>query len=133
MPGIEVKTSEEGSRPDDTFDCGVDLGEQATDPVGDTGGFASEVVVETYQDSQFGEGLVAGIYPAVWGVAQIWTGHWSDRIGRKPPIVGGMLLQAAALVVLALSDGAVGVAAIAAGFLGLGTALTIAVPILWHL
>jgi MFS family permease len=68
-------------------------------------------------------GLVAGIYPAVWGVGQIWTGHWSDRIGRKPPIVGGMLLQAAALVVLALSDGAVGVAAGAAALLGIGTAL----------
>jgi MFS family permease len=68
-------------------------------------------------------GLVAGIYPAVWGVGQIWTGHWSDRIGRKPPIVGGMLLQAAALVVLAVSDGAVGIAALAATLLGLGTAL----------
>jgi MFS family permease len=68
-------------------------------------------------------GLIAGLYPAAWGVAQIWTGHWSDRIGRKPPIVGGLLLQAAALVVLALSDGAVAVAALAAAFLGLGTAL----------
>jgi MFS family permease len=68
-------------------------------------------------------GLVAGVYPAVWGVGQIWTGHWSDGIGRKPPIVGGMLLQAAALVVLALSEGAVGVAAAAAALLGVGTAL----------
>ena len=68
-------------------------------------------------------GLVAGIYPAVWGAGQIWTGHWSDRIGRKPPIVGGMLLQAAALLVLAVSGGAVGVAAGAAALLGLGTAL----------
>ena len=67
-------------------------------------------------------GLVAGIYPAVWGAGQIWTGHWSDRIGRKPPIVAGMLIQAAALVVLALSEGAVGVAALAAALLGVGTA-----------
>jgi len=29
-------------------------------------------------------GLVAGVYPAVWGVGQIWTGHWSDHVGRKP-------------------------------------------------
>jgi len=68
-------------------------------------------------------GLVAGAYPAVWGAGQIWTGHWSDRVGRKQPIVGGMLLQAAALVVLAVSHGAVGVAAIAAVLLGIGTAL----------
>ena len=39
-------------------------------------------------------GLVAGIYPAVWGCGQIWTGAWSDRVGRKPLIVAGMLLQA---------------------------------------
>jgi MFS family permease len=68
-------------------------------------------------------GLVAGIYPGVWGVAQIWTGHWSDRVGRKPLIVAGMLVQAAALALLAASDGAVGIAAVAAVTLGLGTAL----------
>ena len=68
-------------------------------------------------------GLVAALYPGVWSVAQIATGHWSDRVGRKPLIAGGMLLQAAALTVLALSGGALGLAAAAAVMLGLGTAL----------
>jgi MFS family permease len=68
-------------------------------------------------------GLVAGIYPAVWGIGQIGAGQWSDRVGRKPLIVTGMFLQAAALAVLAASDGAVGVAAISAALLGVGTAL----------
>ena len=68
-------------------------------------------------------GLVAGAYPAVWGVGQIWTGHWSDRVGRKPLIVAGMLVQAGALGVLAASGGAVGVAAVSAVLLGVGTAL----------
>ena len=68
-------------------------------------------------------GLVAGLYPAVWGAAQIWTGHWSDRAGRKPLIVAGMLVQAAALVLLAVSDGVVATAAVAAVALGVGTAL----------
>jgi MFS family permease len=68
-------------------------------------------------------GLVAGLYPAVWGVGQIWTGHWSDRVGRKPLIVAGMLLQSGALVLLAASSAAVGVAAAAAVLLGAGTAL----------
>jgi MFS family permease len=68
-------------------------------------------------------GLVAGLYPAVWGLAQIAAGHWSDRIGRKPLIVAGMLLQAAALGLLAASDAALGLAAAAALVLGLGTAL----------
>ena len=68
-------------------------------------------------------GLVAGIYPAVWGIGQIFAGRWSDRIGRKPLIVAGMLLQALSLGALALSGGAVGQAALAAAALGVGTAL----------
>ena len=68
-------------------------------------------------------GLVAGLYPAVWGVGQILTGHWSDRAGRKPLIVAGMLIQAGALALLAGSDGTVGVAAVSAVLLGVGTAL----------
>jgi MFS family permease len=68
-------------------------------------------------------GLVAAIYPGVWSVAQIATGHWSDTIGRKPLIVAGMLLQAAALAALALSGGSVAIAAATAAVLGLGTAL----------
>jgi MFS family permease len=68
-------------------------------------------------------GLVAGLYPAVWATAQIGTGHWSDRVGRKPLIVAGMLTQAAALTLLAASSGAVAAAALAAVSLGIGTAL----------
>jgi MFS family permease len=68
-------------------------------------------------------GLVAGIYPAVWGVGQILAGRWSDDVGRKPLIVAGMFLQALALGALSLSDGAVAFAALAAAVLGVGTAL----------
>jgi MFS family permease len=68
-------------------------------------------------------GLIAGLYPAIWGAGQIWTGHWSDRVGRKPLIVAGMLVQSAALALLATSDGAVGLAVVAASGLGIGTAL----------
>jgi MFS family permease len=67
-------------------------------------------------------GLVAGLYPGVWGVLQIATGHWSDIVGRKPLIVGGMLLQAAALGLLAASDGTLGLAVLTAVLLGVGTA-----------
>jgi len=68
-------------------------------------------------------GLIAGLYPAVWGAGQIATGYWSDRVGRKPLIVAGMLLQAAALGLLALSDGRFALAIVAAVMLGIGTAL----------
>ena len=68
-------------------------------------------------------GLVAGLYPAVWGIGQIGAGQWSDRVGRKPLIVAGMLLQSGALGLLAVSEGAVGLAAASAVLLGVGTAL----------
>jgi predicted MFS family arabinose efflux permease len=79
------------------------------------------LAVHGASDSQIG--LVAGLYPAVWAIAQTWTGHWSDRLGRKRLIVAGMLLQAAALGLLAASDAALGIAAASAALLGVGTAL----------
>jgi MFS family permease len=42
-------------------------------------------------------GLLAAIYPATWGMVQLATGAVSDRSGRKPLIVWGMWIQAAAL------------------------------------
>jgi MFS family permease len=68
-------------------------------------------------------GLVAAVYPGVWAVAQIATGHWSDQVGRKPLIVAGMLLQAVALAILAVSAGSIAIATATAVLLGLGTAL----------
>src|SRR5213080_2227256 len=50
-------------------------------------------------------GLLAGIYPAVWGIAQLLTGALSDRLGRKGMIVGGMLLQGVAIGLLPLTHG----------------------------
>lgn len=40
-------------------------------------------------------GLIKGLYPLLWGMGQIYTGHLADRIGRKPLIVTGMFVQAA--------------------------------------
>ena len=34
-------------------------------------------------------GVLAAIYPGVWGLGQLVTGALSDRIGRKPLIAGG--------------------------------------------
>ncbi len=68
-------------------------------------------------------GVIAALYPGVWSIAQIGTGHWSDVVGRKPLIVAGMLLQSGALALLALGEGAMAPAAVAAVLLGLGTAL----------
>ncbi|MGH8994412.1 MAG: MFS transporter [Acidimicrobiia bacterium] len=67
-------------------------------------------------------GLLAALYPAVWGAGQLVTGALSDRAGRKPLIVGGMLTQAAALALFATATG-VAPWALAAVALGAGTAL----------
>ncbi len=67
-------------------------------------------------------GLLAGLYPAVWGLSQLVTGALSDRVGRKPLIVGGMWLQAGALVMLPLTHG-FAPWAVAMALLGLGTAM----------
>ena len=68
-------------------------------------------------------GLVAAAYPAVWGIGQLLTGALSDRTGRRPLIVAGMLVQALALAVLVASDGRLAPALAAAALLGAGTAL----------
>jgi MFS family permease len=67
-------------------------------------------------------GLLAGIYPGVSGVTQLATGALSDRLGRKRLIVGGMWLQALAIVLLSLTHGFV-IWAILMALLGVGTAL----------
>lgn len=50
-------------------------------------------------------GVLAALYPAVWCVGQSFTGAWSDRVGREPLIVAGMLLRGAALALMATSHG----------------------------
>jgi MFS family permease len=67
-------------------------------------------------------GTLAAIYPAVWGLGQLGTGALSDRFGRKGLVVAGMLLQAAALVMIAGTRGFQPWLA-AAALLGVGTAM----------
>ena len=66
--------------------------------------------------------LLAALYPVTWGVCQLATGAMSDRWGRKRPIVAGMLIQAAALVAVAIADSYIAWA-FALAALGVGTAL----------
>jgi MFS family permease len=67
-------------------------------------------------------GILAGIYPGVWGGTQLATGALSDRLGRKGMIVGGMVLQGTAIGLLPFLHG-FGWWALAMVLLGLGTAL----------
>jgi MFS family permease len=67
-------------------------------------------------------GVLAALYPAVWGIGQLVTGGLSDRIGRKPLIVGGMLIQAVAIGWIAATSGFTPWA-LGALVLGAGTAM----------
>jgi MFS family permease len=67
-------------------------------------------------------GVLAAIYPAVWGCVQVFTGALSDRIGRKGLTVWGMWLQAAGIAVTASTSdfGGFGLGGVLLGF---GTAM----------
>ena len=67
-------------------------------------------------------GILAALYPAVWGLGQLVTGAMSDRIGRKPLIAGGMLTQAVAIGWIAATAG-FWHWALGAIVLGVGTAM----------
>jgi MFS family permease len=67
-------------------------------------------------------GTLVALYPATWGVAQLFTGAWSDRVGRKWLITSGMWLQALGIGVVALAS-SFGGFALGAVLLGVGTAM----------
>ena len=67
-------------------------------------------------------GILAALYPGVWGVGQLFTGALSDRWGRKWMIAAGMWVQALALAMIATAN-AFALWAVAAVLLGAGTAM----------
>jgi MFS family permease len=67
-------------------------------------------------------GLLAAVYPATWGLAQLVTGALSDRTGRKPLIVWGMWIQAVGIAVVTVAHAFAGFV-VGAVLLGIGTAM----------
>jgi len=67
-------------------------------------------------------GVLAALYPAVWGAGQLGTGALSDKIGRKWLIAVGMAVQAGALALVAAGS-TFTTWAVAAVLLGTGTAM----------
>lgn len=67
-------------------------------------------------------GILAAVYPGLWGLGQLLTGAWSDRVGRKWLIVAGMWIQAIAIASIALGKNFT-VWLIAMSLLGIGTAM----------
>jgi MFS family permease len=67
-------------------------------------------------------GVLAALYPGVWGIGQLLTGSLSDKVGRKWLIAAGMWVQAIGIGLTALSSGFAGFAT-GAVLLGAGTAM----------
>lgn len=67
-------------------------------------------------------GIIAAIYPAVWGIGQLFTGKMADLYSKKGMLFWGMLLQGLAILFIPVFTGFYQLASIAA-LLGLGTAL----------
>lgn len=67
-------------------------------------------------------GMLAGVYPVVWGVGQLFTGRLGDKCCKKQIIAAGMGLQAVGLLLLAFS-GQMVLDFASMVLLGMGTAL----------
>lgn len=67
-------------------------------------------------------GILVAVYPATWGIMQLWTGGLSDKVGRKSLITGGMMIQAIGIWLIALTSH-FGYWVAGSVLLGLGTAM----------
>ncbi len=67
-------------------------------------------------------GILAALYPVVWGIGQLFTGKLGDVYCKKQLITGGMVLQGAALLVIATASN-LWINCLAMILLGTGTAL----------
>ena len=67
-------------------------------------------------------GIIAAIYPAVWGIGQLFTGKMADIYSKKKMLFWGMLLQGLAILLIPFYTEFYELASIAV-ILGFGTAL----------
>lgn len=67
-------------------------------------------------------GIVVAIYPAVWGMGQLFTGRMADKFSKKDMLFYGMLLQALVLIALVWAE-SMGHYVLLMSLLGWGTAM----------
>ncbi len=67
-------------------------------------------------------GIVTAVYPAVWGIGQLFTGKMADHFCKKDLLFVGMLLQGLVLVILIFAQTTTHFV-ILSSLLGIGTAL----------
>ncbi len=78
------------------------------------------LIAKNYSLEQIG--IVVSIYPAVWGIGQLFTGKLADHYCKRNLIFLGMLLQAIALVLFIYSTN-IWMDMLSSGLLGWGTAM----------
>jgi MFS family permease len=67
-------------------------------------------------------GIITAVYPAVWGLGQLFTGKMADKFEKKKLLFWGMFLQAIALIILIWAESMTEFVIIGS-ILGFGTAL----------
>lgn len=67
-------------------------------------------------------GIITAIYPAVWGIGQLFTGKMADKYPKKEMLFWGMLLQAVTLLLFVWANTLVHYIVLAS-ILGWGTAM----------
>lgn len=67
-------------------------------------------------------GVVAAVYPAMWGIGQLFSGKLADKFCNKDVLKYGMLLQAISILLFPLMP-SLTTLLILSGVLGIGTAL----------
>lgn len=67
-------------------------------------------------------GIIVAIYPAIWGIGQLFTGSLADKFCKKNLLFWGMLLQGVALVAMLWAN-TFGLFAALSSVLGIGTAI----------
>lgn len=67
-------------------------------------------------------GIIAAIYPTVWGISQLFTGKMADIFPKKALLFWGMLIQGIAILLLPLAQGYPLLVIISVS-LGIGTAV----------
>ena len=60
------------------------------------------ILLQTLQFSQTQIGIVAGIYPIVWGIGQLFTGKLSDHLPKKNMLFWGMFIQGIAILLMTI-------------------------------
>ena len=67
-------------------------------------------------------GIITALYPAVWGIGQLFTGKMADRYSKKSLLFWGMLLQGLAILFIPFGGSFLAMSVLSS-LLGIGTAL----------